>query len=397
MRTTHRSPADLSNPNTNAASGGSGVTMVSNIGPAVYFDRDPPQAPDPILDDNGQVLDPYELVDHKLQKATHIDWLNKDLKALMDSQAPTAPDDFYEDGTINPSRLTQVASELFRKRQTTFVNMYQLKQCVTRFGAPWGFAVAISGLYLHCCQSPSFRQKQTSASDVTGCPFRILVAPHTNMAKAGTPLHRKWVRTTESSCFRHTCTLHHPYRRTNHPKDPLAKNHHGIPLLIHPKKKLHQNDQGSANKNDPVDEGCWEEHPRNNGNNNGNTTKADDDDSDSAGSPSHSRNQHSTTTATTHNGNPRRNKEELPTCTDFLQAASDLWDAVEGSPRMIEEVHEILLKLLDWARAPDRDEIPIHAILAGDNENMERPEQKRKALAIMATNDGTPPKSKKLC
>ena len=155
----------------------------------------------------------------RTQICDSIDWLPQQLKDLVDEYGPsTDPNsaDFDADYNANKDRLEAEAEKLFTRLHSnhTFVNFYQLKQVVTRFGDLWGFVVSTSDKnYLKCYYqkssakpresvvSPGSQRNKTSLK--TGCTFIIKSAP--NPEKKNDPRHQQPVRLLKDSVFKHDC------------------------------------------------------------------------------------------------------------------------------------------------------------------------------------------------
>jgi hypothetical protein len=75
--------------------------------------------------------------------ADTFDWLPQSLKDMIDGYSPKSED--IENGIVNKTKLTQAAEELFGKKMKAmkFVNFYQLKAAVLRFGGLWDFLVTV--------------------------------------------------------------------------------------------------------------------------------------------------------------------------------------------------------------------------------------------------------------
>jgi hypothetical protein len=163
------------------------------------------------LDDinkDGTSMSMASVATARAKLADTFDWLPQSLKDMIDEHAPKSKD--IKDGIVNKTKLTQAAEELFGKKMKAmqFINFYQLKAAVLRFGGAWGFLVTVdSGTALKCffgdsCTkkkeslvSPSKKRKQQQMKN--GCPFVIRSTFHPSLkGKSDIPRHAVPVRIT---------------------------------------------------------------------------------------------------------------------------------------------------------------------------------------------------------
>ena len=129
----------------------------------------------------------------KSKAADSIDWLPHELKELVKKHAPKE-NDIDGQGRVNKERLEEEATKLFGglERTRTFVNIYQLKALVNKFGELWGFLVitqdncALKCYFGESSSKPREKEvtptKQRQRTSVKGdCGFVVRGAFHPGM------------------------------------------------------------------------------------------------------------------------------------------------------------------------------------------------------------------------
>ena len=162
---------------------------------------------------------PQESGKSGLNHYRQLDWLNKSIKELIDTNKPI-PNHINKQGNVCKEALSLSIRKVFPP-QRKFYNFYQLQQAVQRYAGHWGFEVSIRGKYIQCCSkqragkqyksqvSPSKQRKTIPSHKECDCPFRIQISTlrqsHSSMPEA---LHNHVscpVRVGHKSVYDHDC------------------------------------------------------------------------------------------------------------------------------------------------------------------------------------------------
>jgi hypothetical protein len=178
-----------------------------------YFQLYPPPQPD-LVEVDGELRDPLEVIDENIKSVDDIEWLTADLRERLRANTPQ-PEDFnngHLNITVDKSKL-KAASEAAFKDLKTFCNFYQLKEYANYFASSWGFLLTTQNNFsLHCFfANPTRKEHEPTVSPSkqrhrltlkSGCSFKISCSPRQADRKNKVKRHRVPVKIT-TVCFEH--------------------------------------------------------------------------------------------------------------------------------------------------------------------------------------------------
>jgi hypothetical protein len=144
-----------------------------------------------------------------------IDWLSDEMKALVDSVAPSTAD-IDDTGCVNKTRSAVEAAKIVHVGKV-FRNFIQVRQYIARFALAWGFSVTTAGTAVNCsCAEPNYltgvknvtpskQRKRGPSVKQYKCPFKVStsqIARYKN--EIGPPIAANPVRISAVR-FDHTC------------------------------------------------------------------------------------------------------------------------------------------------------------------------------------------------